>query len=144
MAKRRVVVTGLGAVCPVGNSAKQSWSNIVAGKSGIARITRFDPTPFAAQIAGEVKGFDVGTVLSAKEARRVDVFIHYGMAAAVEALGDAGISPKPENAERYGVNIGSGIGGLPMIEDTHRILMESGPRKISPFFIPGAIINMVS
>jgi 3-oxoacyl-[acyl-carrier-protein] synthase II len=116
----------------------------VAGKSGITRITRFDATAFASQIAGEVKGFDVTKVLSSKEARRFDTFIHYGMAAAIEAIADAGLQPSPPDAERIGVNIGSGIGGLPMIEDTHRILMESGPRKISPFFIPGAIINMVS
>ena len=144
MSKRRVVVTGLGTVCPVGNSAQEAWSSIVAGKSGITRITRFDPSPFASQIAGEVKDFDVSKVLSAKEARRFNVFIHYGMAAAIEAIGDAGLEATPENAERIGINIGSGIGGLPTIEETHKTLLESGPRKISPFFIPGAIINMVS
>jgi 3-oxoacyl-[acyl-carrier-protein] synthase II len=144
LSKRRVVVTGLGTVCPVGNSAQEAWSSIVAGKSGITRITHFDPSPFASQIAGEVKDFDVSKVLSAKEARRFDVFIHYGMAAAIEAIGDAGLAATPENAERIGINIGSGIGGLPTIEETHKTLLESGPRKISPFFIPGAIINMVS
>ncbi|MEX0958454.1 MAG: beta-ketoacyl-ACP synthase II [Burkholderiales bacterium] len=144
MSRRRVVVTGLGIVSPVGNNVKEAWSNIVAGNSGITRITRFDATPFASQIAGEVKGFDVSSILSPKEARRVDVFIHYGMAAGIEALKDAGIEPNPANAERVGVNIGSGIGGLPMIEETHKLLLESGPRKISPFFIPSAIINMVS
>jgi 3-oxoacyl-[acyl-carrier-protein] synthase II len=144
LSKRRVVVTGLGTVCPVGNTAQEAWSSIVAGRSGITRITRFDPTPFASQIAGEVKDFDVSKVLSAKEARRFDVFIHYGMAAAIEAIGDAGLQATPENAERIGINIGSGIGGLPTIEETHKALLESGPRKISPFFIPGAIINMVS
>ena len=144
MSKRRVVVTGLGTVCPVGNSVKDAWAAIVAGRSGISRISRFDPTPFASQIAGEVKGFDVSKVLSPKEARRFDIFIHYGMAAAIEAIADAELKATPENAERIGVNVGSGIGGLPMIEETHRILLESGPRKISPFFIPGAIINMVS
>jgi len=144
LSRRRIVLTGLGTVCPAGNSVQEAWSNIVAGKSGITRITRFDATAFASQIAGEVKGFDVSKVLSSKEARRFDTFIHYGMAAGIEAIADAGLQPSPPNAERIGVNIGSGIGGLPMIEETHRILLESGPRKISPFFIPGAIINMVS
>jgi 3-oxoacyl-[acyl-carrier-protein] synthase II len=144
LSRRRVVITGLGLICPVGNTVSEAWSNIVAGKSGITRITRFDASPFASQIAGEVKGFDVGQYLSPKEARRFDVFIHYGMAAGIQALRDAGIEPKPKDAERIGVNIGSGIGGLPMIEETHRLLLESGPRKISPFFIPGAIINMAS
>jgi len=137
-------VTGLGIVSPVGNSVKEAWVNIQAGKSGITRITRFDASPFASQIAGEVKNFDVGTVLSAKEARRVDVFIHYGIAAAAEAIKDAGLEAHPKNAERIGVNVGSGIGGLPLIEETHKAMIEGGPRKISPFFIPGAIINMIS
>jgi 3-oxoacyl-[acyl-carrier-protein] synthase II len=144
LSRRRIVITGLGTVCPAGNSVQEAWSNIVAGKSGITRITRFDVALFSSQIAGEVKGFDVAKVLSPKEARRFDVFIHYGMAAAIEAIGDAGLQPAPPNAERIGINIGSGIGGLPMIEETHRTLMEHGPRKISPFFIPGAIINMIS
>ncbi|MEO8008357.1 MAG: beta-ketoacyl-ACP synthase II [Betaproteobacteria bacterium] len=144
MSKRRVVVTGLGIVCPVGNSVKEAWSNIQAGMSGITRITRFDASTFASQIAGEVKKFDVSTVLSAKEARRVDIFIHYGIAAAAEAIKDAGLAANPHDAERIGVNVGSGIGGLPLIEDTHTALIEGGPRKISPFFIPGAIINMIS
>ena len=144
MSRRRVVVTGLGIVCPVGNSVKEAWTNIQAGKSGITRITRFDAALFASQIAGEVKNFDVSTVLSAKEARRVDVFIHYGIAAAAEAIKDAGLEANPKNAERIGVNVGSGIGGLPLIEDTHKAMLEGGPRKISPFFIPGAIINMIS
>ena len=144
MSRRRVVVTGLGIICPVGNNVNEAWSNILAGKSGITRITRFDASPFASQIAGEVKNFDVSRVLSPKEARRVDIFIHYGVAAAVEAIKDAGLEAKPQDAERFGVNVGSGIGGLPMIEETHKLLLESGPRKISPFFIPGAIINMIS
>ncbi|HYJ19200.1 MAG TPA: beta-ketoacyl-ACP synthase II [Burkholderiales bacterium] len=144
MSRRRVVVTGLGIVCPVGNNVKDAWSNILAGKSGIARISRFDPSPFASQIAGEVKNFDVGSVLSPKEARRVDTFIHYGVAAAVEAIKDSGLEANPKDAERIGINVGSGIGGLPLIEETHKLLLESGPRKISPFFIPGAIINMIS
>ncbi|MEL0031121.1 MAG: beta-ketoacyl-ACP synthase II [Betaproteobacteria bacterium] len=144
MSKRRVVVTGLGAVCPVGNNVSDAWKNILDGKSGIRKITRFDATPFASHIAGEVKNFDVTTILSPKEARRMDTFIHYGLAAGIEALADAGITKQPENAERIGVNIGSGIGGLPLIEETDKLLHDSGPRKISPFFIPGAIINMVS
>jgi 3-oxoacyl-[acyl-carrier-protein] synthase II len=144
LSRRRVVVTGLGIVCPVGNNVKDAWSNILAGKSGIARISRFDPSPFASQIAGEVKNFDVGSVLTPKEARRVDTFIHYGVAAAVEAIKDSGLEANPKDAERIGVNVGSGIGGLPLIEETHKLLLESGPRKISPFFIPGAIINMIS
>ncbi|MFN0038006.1 MAG: beta-ketoacyl-ACP synthase II [Burkholderiales bacterium] len=144
MSKRRVVVTGLGIVCPVGNSVGEAWANIQAGKSGITRITRFDASLFASQIAGEVKNFDVASVLSAKEARRSDVYIHYGIAAAVEAIRDAGIEPNPLDADRCGLNIGSGIGGLPLIEETHKSYLEGGPRKISPFFIPGAIINMIS
>ena len=144
MSRRRVVVTGLGIVCPVGNSVKEAWTNIRAGKSGITRITRFDASPFASQIAGEVKDFDIGQVLTPKESRRVDKFIHYGIAAAAEAIKDAGVEANPQDAERIGINIGSGIGGLPLIEETHRALMEGGPRKISPFFIPGAIINMIS
>jgi len=144
LSRRRVVITGLGIICPVGNSVSEAWSNILAGKSGITRITRFDASPFASQIAGEVKNFDVAQYLTPKEARRGDVFIHYGIAAGIQALRDAGIEPNPANAERIGVNIGSGIGGLPMIEETHRLLRDVGARKISPFFIPGAIINMVS
>jgi 3-oxoacyl-[acyl-carrier-protein] synthase II len=144
LSRRRVVVTGLGTVCPVGNSVKEAWTNIQAGKSGITRITRFDASPFASQIAGEVKNFDVGQVLSPKEARRLDVFIHYGIAAAVEAIRDAGLEANPKNAERIGLNIGSGIGGLTIIEETHRAMIQGGARKISPFFIPSAIINMIS
>jgi len=144
LSKRRVVITGLGIISPVGNTVEQAWSNILAGKSGISRITRFDPSAFSSQIAGEVKGFDVTEYISAKEARRMDIFIHYGLAAGVQAIKDSGIVVTPENAERIGVNIGSGIGGLPMIEDTHNTYLEGGPRKISPFFIPGTIINMIS
>ncbi len=144
MSKRRVVITGLGIISPVGNTVEQAWSNVLAGKSGISRITRFDPSAFSSQIAGEVKGFDVTEYISAKEARRMDIFIHYGLAAGVQAIKDSGIVVTTENAERIGVNIGSGIGGLPMIEDTHNTYLEGGPRKISPFFIPGTIINMIS
>lgn len=144
MSKRRVVVTGLGIISPVGNTIPEAWDALVAGKSGIARITRFDPSPFAAHMAGEVKGFDVEQYLNAKEARRMDVFIQYGMAAGIQAMRDSGLEVTEANAERIGVNIGSGIGGLPLIEETHALLAESGPRKISPFFIPGSIINMIS
>lgn len=144
MARRRVVVTGLGIVAPVGIGLAQSWGNIVAGKSGIGRITRFDATAFSSQIAGEVKDFDVSRYLPAKEARRMDTFIHYGMAAGIDAVKDAGLEVTAQNAERIGVNIGSGIGGLPLIENTHVEYQKSGPRKISPFFVPGSIINMIS
>ena len=144
MSRRRVVVTGLGAISPVGNTVAEAWQNIVAGKSGIVPISRFDASTFKARIAGEVKGFDVGAYLSPKEARRMDIFIHFGMAAGIQAFRDSGIEITAENSERIGVNIGSGIGGLPMIEDTHNDFLGGGPRKISPFFIPGTIINMIS
>lgn len=144
MSRRRVVVTGIGLVSPVGNTVAETWQNIVAGKSGIGRITRFDASAFKSQVAGEVKGFDVGAYLSPKEARRMDVFIHYGMAAGIQAVRDAGLAATPDIADRIGVNIGSGIGGLPMIEDTHNDYLAGGARKISPFFIPGTIINMIS
>ena len=144
MSKRRVVVTGLGVVSPVGIGVPTSWANLVAGQSGITNITKFDATPFASQVAGEVKGFDVSQYLPAKDARRMDTFIQYGMVAAIEAVKDSGIEVTEENAERIGVSIGSGIGGLQLIEDTDKVYKESGPRKISPFFIPGTIINMIS
>jgi 3-oxoacyl-[acyl-carrier-protein] synthase II len=144
LSKRRVVVTGLGIISPVGNSPAQAWAAVVAVQSGIARIASFDASSFSSQIAGEVKGFDVGAYLTPKESRRMAVFIHYGMAAAIEAIKDAGLAAGPANAERIGVNIGSGIGGLPMIEDTYKEYLASGPRKISPFFVPGTIINMIS
>ena len=144
MSRRRVVVTGLGVISPVGNTVAEAWDNLTAGKSGIGRITRFDPSAFKAQIAGEVKGFDVTAYLSAKEARRMDTFIHYGMAAGIQALRDAGLDTPQADAERIGVNIGSGIGGLPLIEGTHHDFLAGGPRKISPFFIPGTISNMIS
>ncbi|MGA8146543.1 MAG: beta-ketoacyl-ACP synthase II [Gallionellaceae bacterium] len=144
MAKRRVVVTGLGIVSPVGIGVAQAWPNIVAGKSGITRISRFDPSAFACQVAGEVQGFDVTQYLSAKEARRMDRFIHFGLAAGMEAFKDSGLEVSEQNAERIGVCIGSGIGGLPMIEETHADYLAAGPRKISPFFIPSTIINMIS
>ena len=144
MSKRRVVVTGLGIISPVGNTIPEAWENLVAGRTGIARIERFDPSPFASQMAGEVKNFDVDQYLNPKEARRMDTFIQYGMAAGIQAIRDSGIEITDANAERIGINIGSGIGGLPLIEETHTLLQESGPRKISPFFIPGSIINMIS
>jgi 3-oxoacyl-[acyl-carrier-protein] synthase II len=137
-------VTGLGIVSPTGIGIEESWKNVLAGQSGITRVTRFDAAPFASQIAGEVKGFDPSRYMPAKEARRLDTFIHYGMAAAIEAIGDAGISANEQNAERIGVVIGSGIGGLPLIEETHTALVEGGARKISPFFIPGSIINLIA
>ncbi|HEV8094199.1 MAG TPA: beta-ketoacyl-ACP synthase II, partial [Burkholderiales bacterium] len=144
MSRRRVVVTGLGIVSPVGNTVQQAWSNIVAGKSGIGRVTRFDPARLASRIAGEVKDFDVSQYLSPKEARRMDTFIHYGIAAGLQAWRDSGMQITPENAEQVGVNFGSGIGGLPLIEAMHDELRTNGPRRISPFFIPGSIINMIA
>jgi 3-oxoacyl-[acyl-carrier-protein] synthase II len=144
LARRRVVVTGLGIVAPVGIGITKSWGNIVAGKSGIKRITRFDAAAFSSQIAGEVPDFDVGQYLAPKEARRMDTFIHFGMAAGIEAVKDAGLEVTAQNAERIGVNIGSGIGGLPLIENTQVEYQKGGPRKISPFFVPGSIINMIS
>jgi len=134
----------MGIVSPVGTGIPQAWQNIVDGKSGITRVTRFDASPVASQIAGEVKNFDVTQYLSAKEARRMDIFIHYGLVAGMEAVKDAGLEVTEQNAERIGVNIGSGIGGLPMIEDTHNDYLAGGARKISPFFIPGTIINMIA
>ena len=137
-------MTGLGIISPVGNTVTEAWNNIIAGKSGIGRITRFDASAFASQIAGEVKDFDIGQYLSPKEARRMDTFIHFGLAAGIQAIKDSGIEVNEANAHRIGVNIGSGIGGLPMIEETHADYAAGGPRKISPFFIPGTIINMIS
>jgi len=134
----------MGIVSPVGNAVPDAWANILSGKSGVAQITRFDASAFASQIAGEVKDFDVTDYLSVKDARRMDVFIHYGMAAAIQAVKEAGIAGAGLDAERIGVNIGSGIGGLSMIEGTHDAYHAGGPRKISPFFIPSTIINMIA
>jgi 3-oxoacyl-[acyl-carrier-protein] synthase II len=139
-----VVITGLGIVSPVGNTVQEAWDNLIAGRSGIGPITRFDASAFSARIAGEVKNFDINAYLSAKEARRMDTFIHYGMAAGIHAFRDSGLEVTTENAERIGVNIGSGIGGLQEIESTHNQYLSGGPRKISPFFIPSTIINMIS
>ncbi len=144
MSRRRVVVTGLGLVCPVGNRVDDAWQNIIAGRSGITGITRFDAAAFPSRIAGEVKDFDVGAYLSAKEARRYDVFIHYGLAAAIQAIRDSGLDTAREDPDRIGCVIGSGIGGLPLIESTHNEYLRGGPRKISPFFVPGTIINMIA
>ncbi len=144
MSRRRVVITGLGIISPVGNSVTEAWANILAGNSGITKISHFDPSRLSCQIAGEVKGFNLAQYLERKEARHMDTFIHFGMAAGIQAIRDCGIQVTPENAERIGVNIGSGIGGLQMIEQTQRELLAGGPRKISPFFIPSTIINMIS
>jgi len=144
MSKRRVVVTGLGVVSPVGIGVKTAWDNLIAGKSGISQITKFDASAFSSTIAGEVKGFNAEDFIPAKDARRMDTFIQYGLAAAIEAVKDSGIVATEENAERIGVSIGSGIGGMQLIEDTDLLYQASGPRKISPFFIPGTIINMIS
>jgi len=144
LSRRRVVVTGLGLICPVGNTVAEAWQHLLAGASGITRITRFDASAFPSQIAGEVKGFDVAAYLSPKEARRYDTFIHYGLAAAVQALRDSGLDLKRADLERIGCVIGSGIGGLPLIEAMHDAYLKGGPRKISPFFVPGTIINMIA
>ena len=144
MTRRRVVITGLGIISPVGNTVEQAWQNILAGRSGIDRITRFDVSSFPVQIAGEVKNFDIGQYLAPKESRRMDTFIHYVMAAGIEAIKDAGLEAHPANAERIGIAIGSGIGGLPLIENTHDDYLAGGVRKVSPFFVPGSIINMIS
>jgi len=142
--RRRVVVTGLGIVCPLGNSVQEAWDKALAGTSGITRITRFDPSRLASQIAGEVKNFDLSPYMSPKEARRMDLFIHYGMAAGLQAWRDCALQVTADNAERVGINFGSGIGGLPLIESMKSELDKNGPRRISPFFIPGSIINMIA
>ena len=148
MAQRRVVVTGLGCVSPVGNTVAESWSSLLAGRSGIATITRFDASALACHIAGEVKGLDMSHVVSTKEAKTMDTFIKYGLVAAAEAVADAGLPTgealSEEQAERIGCVIGSGIGGLPMIEETCSEYAQRGPRRISPFFVPSSIINMVA
>lgn len=142
--KRRVVVTGLGCVSPVGNTIADTWKAILAGRSGIATITKFDATPFSTQFAGEVKNFNIEDYISGKEARHMDTFIHYGIAAGMQAMRDSGLEVTEQNAERIGVLVGSGIGGLPLIEETHAELANRGPRRISPFFVPASIINMIS
>jgi len=142
--KRRVVITGLGCVSPVGNNIADTWAAILAGKSGIATITKFDATPFTTHFAGEVKGFNIEDYIPAKEARNMDTFIHFGIAAGVQAFQDSGLTVTEENAERIGVIVGSGIGGLPLIEETKEVLIARGPRRITPFFVPASIINMIS
>ena len=144
MSKRRVVITGLGIVSPVGNTVPEAWDNIVNGRSGITTITRFDASELPTRIAGEVKNFNAADWMSAKEVRRMDSFIHFGLAAAKMALDDAGYVITEANAERIGVNVGSGIGGLPMIEDNMREMIAKGPRRLSPFFVAGSIVNMVA
>lgn len=148
MTRRRVVVTGLGCISPVGNTVAEAWSQLLAGQSGIGRITKFDASALACQIAGEVKGFQLESYISSKEARTMDTFIHYGIAAAMQAVVDAGLPTgdalSEDLAVRIGCLVGSGIGGLPMIEETHAEYTNRGPRRISPFFVPASIINMVS
>ncbi len=148
MTRRRVVVTGLGCISPVGNTVVDAWSNLLAGNSGIDLITKFDASAFACKIAGEVKGFDLESYISAKEARTMDTFIHYGIAAAAQAVADSGLATgealSDELATRIGCVIGSGIGGLPLIENTHAELVNRGPRRITPFFVPASIINMIA
>ncbi len=148
MSRRRVVVTGLGCISPVGNTVQDAWANILAGQSGIDLITRFDASTFSCKIAGEVKGFDLESYISAKDARAMDSFIHYGIAAAVQAVQDAGLPTgdalSEDLATRIGCVIGSGIGGLPLIENTHAEFVSRGARRITPFFVPASIINMVA
>jgi 3-oxoacyl-[acyl-carrier-protein] synthase II len=148
MSRRRVVVTGLGLVTPVGNTVAESWGNLVAGKSGIANVTKFDAANLAVRFAGEVKGFNIEDYIPGKEARHMDSFIHFGLAASLQAVKDAGLPTgdalSEDEAERIGCLVGSGIGGLPMIEETHAEYAARGPRRISPFFVPASIINMIS
>ena len=144
MSKRRVVVTGLGLITPVGIGVKESWANIINGQSGIGKITKFDCTTFPSQIAGEVKNFDPLAYIPPKDARRMDTFIQFGIAAGIEAFKDSGIEVNDNNSERIGVSVGSGIGGINLIESTSDVFDEGGVRKVSPFFIPGTIINMIS
>ena len=144
MSKRRVVVTGLGLITPVGIGVKESWTNIINGQSGIGKITKFDCSTFPSQVAGEVKNFDPLAYIPPKDARRMDTFIQFGIAAGIEAFKDSGIEVTDNNNERIGVSVGSGIGGINLIESTSDVFDEGGVRKVSPFFIPGTIINMIS
>ncbi len=142
--ERRIVVTGLGCVSPVGNDVDTAWNAVCNGRSGIGPLTAFDPERFSARIAGEIRDLDLDSYLSPKEARKSDPFIHYGMAAAIQAIDDAGLAAHPDQAERFGLAIGAGIGGIETIEQTYKTYLDSGPRRISPFFVPGCIINMIS
>lgn len=144
MSRRRVVVTGMGLVTPLGTNLEDSWQGILAGRSGVAPIEGFDTSAFTTRFGAQVKDFDVENFMSKKDARKMDLFIQYGMAAAIQAITDSGLETTEENADRIGCAIGSGIGGLPMIEKNHELLQKGGPRKISPFFVPGSIINMIS
>lgn len=144
MPKRRVVITGLGIVSPVGNGIAEAWDNTINGRGGIGPITHFDASMLPTRFAGEVKNFNAADWMSPKEVRRMDTFIHFGIAATKMAMDDAGLQVTEQNAERIGVNVGSGIGGLPMIEDNIREMIAKGPRRISPFFVPGSIVNMVA
>ena len=141
--RRRIVITGLGIVCPVGNTIEQAWPNIVAGRSGIGPITAFDASNFAARISGSIKGLDLDQYIAPKEARKMDPFIHYGMAAGIQAIEDSGLVVTEQNSRRIGLIIGSGIGGLPGIEKGYQAFLDGGPHKISPFFVPSNIINMI-
>ncbi|WP_079418753.1 beta-ketoacyl-ACP synthase II [Thiomonas intermedia] len=142
--RRRIAITGLGAVSPLGNTLDDNWANLLAGKSGIGRITKFDASAYSVQIAGEVRDFDVTQYIAAKEARHMDTFIHYGIAASMQAVRDSGIDQAGLDPERVGVLVGSGIGGLPLIENTYKELLDRGPRRVTPFFVPASIINMIS
>ncbi len=148
MSRRRVVVTGLGCISPVGNTVAENWTNLLAGQSGIGLISKFDASAFACKIAGEVKGFQIGDYIAEKEARHMDTFIHYGLAASCQAVADSGLPTgealTEDMAVRIGCVIGSGIGGLPLIEETHGELASRGPRRITPFFVPGSIVNMIA
>jgi 3-oxoacyl-[acyl-carrier-protein] synthase II len=144
LSRRRVVITGLGLVSPIGLAVKESWDNLLAGRSGIGLITHFDTSGFPTRIGGEVKNFDPAQYIPAKDIKKMDIFIHYAIAAAIQAFGDTGLTVTEENAPRIGVAIGSGIGGLASIERGHALYLQGGPRKISPFFIPGSIINMAA
>lgn len=144
MSKRRVVVTGLGMVTPVGNSVDETWGNILAGKSGIALLDHFDTTEFSVRIGGSIRGLELDDYIPRKDQKKMDPFIHYGLTAGIQAIQDSGLEVTEENATRIGVAIGSGIGGLPGIEKGSKLLVKGGPRKVSPFFIPSNIINMIS